>query len=142
MSAQKAPVVPADRIILIADDSPDMREMLAELLELMFPGVTILLAEDGLDAVSVAMDVMPWIVVLDLDMPRLDGVEAAKRLRTAMGRNAPLLIAVSGDHARLRRAYDSFDYSLRKPFNIERLAHYLARAMTLPQRAAGGAPCA
>jgi len=127
---------PAPRTVLVADDDPDVREMLAEVVALMLPGATTLLAGDGLDAVSVAMDVCPWAVILDLDMPMLDGVEAARRLQERMGADVPLLIAASGDHERLRAAYDVFDYSLRKPIDVQRLARYLARAMVFPHERA------
>ena len=115
--------------VLVADDNPEHREMLGEVLSLMMPGVRTLFAGDGLDAVSVASDVVPWAVILDLDMPVLDGLEAAVRLRERMGDEVPVLIALSGDHERLRGAYSVFDYSLRKPLDVQRLARYLSRAM-------------
>jgi two-component system OmpR family response regulator len=120
----------ADQTVLIAGEDPDMREMLADALKLMVPGITTLFAGDGLDAMAVAMDVMPWLVVLDLDMPRINGVETAERLRARMGAEVPVLIGVSADYGRLREAYGLFDYSLWKPFDIGRLAHYLARALS------------
>jgi len=46
-----------------------------------------------------------------------------------MGKNMPILIAASGDYKRLREGYGVFDYSLRKPIQVDRLARYLARAM-------------
>ena len=122
------------RSVLVADDDTEAREMLGEVLALMLPGVTTLFAGDGLDAVSVASDVCPWAVILDLDMPVLDGVEAARRLRQRMGDEVPLLIACSGDHERLRAAYDVFDYSLRKPLDVERLARYLSRAIVFAEK--------
>jgi CheY-like chemotaxis protein len=120
---------PGPLSVLIADDNPDAREMLGEVMSLMLPGVTTLFAGDGLDAVSVASDVGPWAVFLDLDMPVLGGVEAARRLRERMGDDVPVLIASSGDHERLREAYPVFDYSLRKPLDVQRLARYLAQAL-------------
>jgi len=74
-------------------------------------------------------------VILDLDMPVLNGVEAAQRLRERMGSEVPVLIASSGDHERLRASYDVFDYSLRKPLDVERLARYLSRAMVFGEKA-------
>ncbi|HEX2539966.1 MAG TPA: response regulator [Caldimonas sp.] len=125
---------PGPLSVLIADDNPDAREMLAEVMALMLPGVTTLFAGDGLDAVSVAIDVSPWAVFLDLDMPVLDGVEAARRLRERMGDQVPVLIASSGDHERLREAYPVFDYSLRKPIDVQRLARYLSRAIVFAKQ--------
>jgi two-component system response regulator YesN len=119
--------------VLIADDDPDARDVLAEVLELMLPGIRTFLAADGLEAVAVAADVCPWAVILDLGMPRLGGVDAAQRLLDRMGRERPILIAISGDYKRLREGYGVFDYSLRKPLDVHRLARYLSRAMVFPQ---------
>jgi CheY-like chemotaxis protein len=55
--------------VLIADDDPDAREVLGEVLALMLPGVRTVFAVDGLDAVAVALDVCPWAAILDLGMP-------------------------------------------------------------------------
>jgi two-component system CheB/CheR fusion protein len=89
-------------------------------------------AVDGLDAVAIALDVCPWAVILDLGMPRMDGFDAAQRLQQRMGKDLPILIAASGDYKRLRESYGVFDYSLRKPIEVHRLARYLARAMVFP----------
>ena len=131
MNADEQIARAADQTVLIVDDDSDARELLAEVLELMVPGITTLFAQDGRDALAVAVDVVPWVVVLDLDMPRLNGDEAAAMLRARMGSQVPILIAVSGDYERLRRTYDLFDYSLGKPVESEKLADYLARAMSL-----------
>jgi CheY-like chemotaxis protein len=121
--------------VLIADDDPEAREVLGEVLELMLPSVRTVYAVDGLDAVAVALDVCPWAVILDLGMPRMNGLDAARRLLERMGNDIPILIAASGDYKRLREGYGVFDYSLRKPIEVHRLARYLARAMVFPTRA-------
>jgi len=123
--------------VLIADDDPDARDILAQILELMLPGIRTCLAADGLEALSIAADVNPWAVILDLGMPRLGGVDAAHRLLARMGSESPILIAISGDYKRLSEGYGVFDYSLRKPLDVHRLARYLSRALVFPaERAA------
>jgi hypothetical protein len=62
----------------------------------------------------------------------MSGLDAAQRLQQRMGKNLPILIAASGDYKRLREGYGVFDYSLRKPIEVHRLARYLARAMVFP----------
>jgi len=126
--------------VLIADDDPDAREVLGEVLALMLPGVRTVFAVDGLDAVAVALDVCPWAAILDLGMPRMSGLDAAQRLQQRMGKNLPILIAASGDYKRLREGYGVFDYSLRKPIEVHRLARYLARAMVFPDGSDGHGP--
>jgi len=131
---------PSAVTVLIADDDPDAREVLGEVLALMLPGVRTVFAVDGLDAVAVALEVRPWTVILDLGMPRMSGLDAARRLQQRMGENLPILIAASGDYKRLREGYGVFDYSLRKPIEVHRLARYLARAMVFPDGLDGQAP--
>jgi len=123
--------------VLIADDDPDARDGLAQVLELMLPGIRTLLAADGLEAVTIAADVSPWAVILDLGMPRLGGADAAHRLLERMGSESPILIAISGDYKRLSEGYGIFDYSLRKPLDVQRLARYLSRAMVCADERAG-----
>jgi two-component system response regulator YesN len=118
--------------VLIADDDPDARHVLAQVLELMLPGIRTFLAADGLEALTIAADVCPWAVILDLGMPRLGGADAAHRLLERMGGERPILIAISGDYKRLSEGYGVFDYSLRKPLDAHRLARYLSRAMVFP----------
>ena len=121
---------PAAVTVLIADDDPDAREVLGEVLALMLPGVRTVFA----------VDVCPWAAILDLGMPRLSGLDAAQRLQQHMGKDLPILIAASGDYKRLREGYGVFDYSLRKPIEVHRLARYLARAMVFPDGSDGQGP--
>jgi two-component system CheB/CheR fusion protein len=126
--------------VLIADDDPEAREVLSHLIELMLPGVQTVLAADGQEAVDIALDVCPWAAILDLGMPRLDGFDAAQRLHQRMGAESPILIAVSGDYKRLHEGYGVFDYSLRKPFEVHRLARYLSRAIVFPEERTSHGP--
>jgi DNA-binding NarL/FixJ family response regulator len=71
-----------DRIrVLIADDQKIVREGLVSLIGLL-PGITVVgAATDGDDAVRQALELEPDVVLMDLNMPRCNGVEATKRLR-------------------------------------------------------------
>lgn len=125
--------------VLIADDDPDTRWLLAQLIETMLPGAQTVLAADGAEAVRVAHDAAPWAAILDLGMPRLDGFQVAQRLQQSMGAASPILIAVSGDYKRLHEGYGVFDYSLRKPLQVQRLARYLSRALVFADERAATA---
>ena len=69
--------------ILIADDHPVVRDGLAAMLGTQPDFAVVALAADGQEAVRLAAELQPDIVLLDLEMPELDGVEALARMRAA-----------------------------------------------------------
>jgi len=69
--------------ILIADDHPVVRDGLAAMLGTQPDFVVVAVATDGQEAVRLAAELKPDVVLLDLEMPELDGVEALARMRTA-----------------------------------------------------------
>jgi len=80
--------------ILIADDNADSAESMGMLLRLM--GNDVRIANDGLEAVEQAETFQPDIVLMDIGMPRLDGYEAARRIRNQDWSRDTLLVAVTG----------------------------------------------
>jgi signal transduction histidine kinase len=80
--------------ILIADDNADSAESMGMLLRLM--GNDVRIANDGLEAVEQAEAFQPDIVLMDIGMPRLDGYEAARRIRKQDWSRDTLLVAVTG----------------------------------------------
>lgn len=67
--------------VLIADDQKIVREGLVSLIGLL-PGITVVgAATDGEDAIRLALELEPDVVLMDLNMPRCNGVEATERLR-------------------------------------------------------------
>jgi signal transduction histidine kinase len=110
------PIAQVRRNILIADDNQDALESLALLLRL--EGHEVHCASDGEEALALAGQRRPEIVVLDVGMPKLDGCEVARRIRAeSWGRHA-VLVALTGwgqelDRRRSREA--GFDMHLVKP---------------------------
>ena len=84
----------APQRILIADDNADSAESMGMLLRLM--GNDVRIASDGLEAVEQAASFQPDIVLMDIGMPRLDGYEAARRIRNQDWSRDTLLVAVTG----------------------------------------------
>lgn len=116
------------RRLLVADDEPDAAEVLAQLLRLALPGWCVGVVHDGQAAVEQARRGHPDVVVLDLDMPVLGGAEAAAVLR-AEAHGAPLvLIAVSGNAAKVALAAGAgvFDHALSKPVDMAALERCIA----------------
>ncbi len=117
--------------ILIADDDPAVRESLRR--SLSFNGYEVSLASDGNEALAAAGDPAPDLVLLDVNMPGIDGLEVCRRIR-ASGNDIPVLILTArvevGDRV-LGLDAGADDY-LPKPFALEEL---LARIRALLRRA-------
>lgn len=120
--------------ILVVDDDRAVRESLRR--SLTFNGYTVDLAVDGLDALEKATGQRPDALVLDVMMPRLDGLEVCRRLRST-GDDLPILVLTARDSVSERVAgldAGADDY-LPKPFALEEL---LARLRALLRRRAAG----
>jgi DNA-binding NarL/FixJ family response regulator len=85
-----------DRIrVVLADDDARFVESFRELIEQQPPLSVVAIAHDGLEALERVDELQPDAVVIDLHMPRLDGVSAIRRLRRDHG--SLCLIALTGD---------------------------------------------
>ena len=121
--------------ILVADDNVDGAASLAALLEIN--GYTAYTAHDGLEAVQAAERLQPDAVLLDIGMPKLDGYEAARRIRDMPWARELPLIAVTGwgqEEDRRHSAGAGFDAHLVKPVGREHLLRVLGQ---LVQRRGG-----
>jgi two-component system chemotaxis response regulator CheY len=111
--------MPGQHAVLIVDDDPFIRKLIVTTLE----GVsTFDLHEacDGEEAVQSARREGPRLVFLDIDMPRLDGIEACRRMRgepTMAGAKIVMLTASADESARERAAAAGADRFLTKPFS-------------------------
>jgi PAS domain S-box-containing protein len=123
----QAPAAPRSRI-LVVDDNRDAADSLAVLLRLM--GHEVHTAHDGLEAVGAATVLRPDVVLLDIGLPKLNGYDAARRVRQERGEGV-MLIALTGwgqeEDRRLSREA-GFDYHLTKPVELGALQQLLAAA--------------
>ena len=113
--------------VLVADDNRDAAESLAALLRMV--GHDVRLAHDGVEAVGIASEYRPHMIVLDIGMPKMNGYEAARKVRAeAWGKHA-MIVALSGwgqeeDKRRSREA--GIDHHLVKPLELSALLQLLA----------------
>lgn len=122
---ESSPLLTGALRALIVDDSRSNADMLAMLLEL--DGLEVEVAYDGLEGLEKARVFAPDVVIMDLGMPVMDGLEAAARMRAE--KLAFTLIAVSGwgrDEDRKNTAEAGFDHHLTKPVNPAELRTVLA----------------
>jgi two-component system response regulator MprA len=122
---------PAPRV-LVVDDDRAVRESLRRSLE--FNGYAVSLASDGAEALAGIGSLAPDVVVMDVMMPRLDGIEATRALRAA-GNDVPILVLTARDAVgdRVEGLDAGADDYLTKPFALQEL---LARLRALLRRAA------
>ena len=124
--AKSNQAIPVRRNILIADDNQDALESLA--LMLRMEGHEVHCASDGEEALLLAGQRRPEIVVLDVGMPKLDGCEVARRIRAESWGRGAVLVALTGwgqeiDRRRSREA--GFDLHLVKPVDPATLCDML-----------------
>ncbi len=117
--------------VLVVDDDRAVRESLRRSLE--FNGYSVTLAGDGAEALAAIASAAPDALVIDVMMPRLDGIEATRALRAA-GNDLPILVLTARDSVgdRVEGLDAGADDYLTKPFALEEL---LARLRALLRRA-------
>lgn len=100
---------------------PDVAQALATMLEL--DGYAIRVAFDAGQALLACDEALPHCALIDIDMPGVDGLELARRLRERFGQDM-VLIAVTGwgeADERVSEAFAQMDHYLRKPVSAEQL---------------------
>lgn len=121
------PVPMRFRRILVVDDNPDSAATLAMLLNLT--GHEVEIAHDGLEAIDRMASFRADVVLLDIGMPRLNGYDTARRIRTQHKRKDLMLVALTGwgqEEDRRRCEAAGFDAHLIKPVSLAALTKLLA----------------
>ena len=120
------------RSVLIVDDDVFIRKLIATTLEDV-AGFDLHQAGDGLEAVEHAERIPPTIVFLDVNMPRMDGIETLKRLRASeVARGATIvMLTAAGEESEQEARAAGADLFLTKPFSpldLLRLVDELGRS--------------
>jgi CheY-like chemotaxis protein len=118
-------------LILVVDDSADNVAMIS--LDLQQQGYRVVTASNGEDAIRVATQTRPNLILMDISMPTLDGLGATRRIRDDDSLRDTPVIAVTafGTEGFQRAAYDvGVSGYITKPINLERMHQLIARLLS------------
>ena len=141
----QAPVAPKERVgdrrtfAMVVDDSITVRRVTQRLLERN--GMRVLTARDGMDAVALLQDHVPDVILLDIEMPRMDGYEVAAHVRNDPRlKDVPIIMVTSrvGEKHRARAIELGVDDYLGKPYQEAQLLDAIAPLVEKRRAAASG----
>ncbi len=125
--------------VLVVDDEPKIRMFIRANLEAR--GYEVHLAKDGVEAVELAAQLLPDVIVLDVNMPQMDGIEACHRIREWASIPIIILSVREGEKDKVRALDEGADDYVTKPFSIEELLARIRVALRhFPGVAAANAP--
>ncbi len=127
-----APIAMRKPLVMVVDDSITMRKVTTRVLERN--EMDVLTAKDGLDAVEKLYDKVPDLVLLDIEMPRMDGYEFATYMRNdARLKHVPIIMITSrtGDKHRQRAFEIGVDRYLGKPYQEADLLRNVEEALRI-----------
>ena len=105
--------------VLVVDDEPKIRMFIRANLEAR--GYEVCLAQDGSEAVEMAARLLPDVIVLDVNMPRMDGIEACGRIREWANTPIIILSVREEEKDKVRALDEGADDYVTKPFGVEEL---------------------
>jgi chemosensory pili system protein ChpA (sensor histidine kinase/response regulator) len=121
-----ATVVSVQPLVMIVDDSMTVRKITSRLLQR--EGFAVTAAKDGVDALQLLAEQVPDVILLDIEMPRMDGFEFAKTIKSDPRYvNIPIIMITSrtAEKHRSRAAELGVDLYLGKPYQEEKLLAHL-----------------
>ena len=104
--------------LLLVEDDPQLRGMMATLLE--GEGYPVAVAADGLDAIRYLQAHRPSLVILDMNLPYVDGDEVGARVRARYSQSVPILV-VTGNRRGAEMADALGAAYVAKPFDVDEL---------------------
>lgn len=121
--------------VLIVEDDFDAREVLAILLR--FEGFNVVTAENGLIGLDAVQSQQVDLVITDIEMPQLDGIEMIKRLRARDGSSAlPIVVVSACDRRLMRKAIAAgASHTMRKPARFDLLTQAVNGLLRLDDNA-------
>ena len=118
--------------VLIAEDKDDSRKLFRSMLEVY--GYEVIEAENGADAVELALRHKPDVILMDIAMPVMDGMEAVRRIRKQEGHDHLPIICITayGDRYQDEAHNAGCDHVLPKPIDFRRLDPLLHQYADVP----------
>ncbi len=129
--AAEAEVAVKAALVMVVDDSLTVRKITGRLLSR--EGYQVVSAKDGLDALQVLNDTIPDVILLDIEMPRMDGFEFAKNVRAdGRTRHIPIIMITSrtAEKHQARARELGVEVYLGKPYQEEELLGHIKRLTT------------
>lgn len=118
------------KTILVVEDNPDAREMVSVVLTAA--GFLVETAEDGQQALAVVEELLPDLIITDIQMPNLDGIEMIKRLRELLRCKAvPIVVMSAFSSAATQEALAAgANQSAAKPMQVDALINLVQRLLS------------
>ncbi len=124
--------------VLVVDDEPEILKMVAKIMEAR--GHRVTLARDGQEALDRVVSDRPDVMILDLNLPKLDGFEVCKRLKSDAGTRAIPIVMLTAAYVSVEDATRGVgvgaDEYVVKPFLREVLVHNVERLLDAAASAA------
>jgi chemosensory pili system protein ChpA (sensor histidine kinase/response regulator) len=121
-------------LVMVVDDSLTVRKITTRLLERS--GYLVVTAKDGVDALEQLTEISPQVMLLDIEMPRMDGFELTKRLRQDSKTKGLPIIMITSRTADKHRNYAmelGVNEYLGKPYQEDELLQHIARFVSVPE---------
>lgn len=117
--------------ILIVDDDAGMQTTLAAILE--DEGYEVVIAADGIDALEKLTTIQPWLMLLDIGLPRMDGIAlAAEMERRGLRAGIPIIVLTADGSVQQKAAKVGADGYVAKPFTLAQLLEQIDRVLASP----------
>ena len=131
LSREGLQIEPQKFLILVVDDSADNLAMIS--LDLQQQNYRVVTASNGEDAIKIAEQTNPNLILMDINLPELDGLAATRRIRDIETLREVPVVAVTafGTEGFQRAAYDvGVDGYLTKPIDMDRMHQLIARLLS------------
>lgn len=117
--------------ILIADDEPEMIDLVRLILE--FEGYTVISARDGMEALNRIRDEQPALILIDVRMPRMGGLDVLEAMARAETTSIPVIVlSAATTYPDVRTALENGAIAyLRKPFELKEMTRLVAHSLAL-----------